>query len=80
MKRMLSSVLYALVVLSMIAGLSQVFERPVKATAGVCCAASSDCAGAQLCYAPTYPLQPCCDERAPGGCNGPNYCEDKRPD
>jgi hypothetical protein len=80
MKRLLSAMFYLFVAVSMIAGLSQVFERRVTATAGVCCAASSDCAGTQLCYAPTYPLQPCCDDRAPGGCNGPNYCEDKRAD
>lgn len=79
MKRLLSFVLYALVAVSTIAGLSQVFERTVKATAGTCCAASSDCPGEQLCYAPTGGLQPCCDERAPV-CNGPNYCSDKRPD
>ncbi len=80
MKRLLSAMFYLLVAVSTIAGLSQVFERRVNATAGVCCAASSDCEGKQLCYAPTYPLQPCCDDRAPGGCNGPNYCEDKRAD
>jgi hypothetical protein len=60
MKRLLSLILYLFVAVSTIAGLSQVFERHVTATAGVCCAASSD--------------------RAPGGCNGPNYCEDKRAD
>ena len=80
MKRLLSPMLYALVVVSTIAGLSQVFERSVTATAAVCCAASSDCPGQQLCYAASYPLMSCCDERAPGGCNGPNYCEDKRVD
>lgn len=80
MKRPLSALLYVLVGLSTIAGLSQVLERKVAATAGVCCAASSDCPGTQLCYAPTHPLQDCCDERAPGGCNGRNYCEDKRAD
>lgn len=79
MKRLLMPVIYAFVVLSMIAGLFQVFERPAKASAGVCCAASSDCPGTQLCYAPSYPLMPCCDDRALN-CNGPNYCEDKRPD
>jgi hypothetical protein len=80
MKRLLTLTLYAAVVLSSVAGLSQVFEHNVAATAGVCCAASSDCPGQQLCYAPTHPLQACCDDRAPGGCNGPNYCEDKRMD
>lgn len=79
MKRLLMPVVYAFVFLSTVAGLSQVFERPVKATAGVCCAVSSDCPGAQLCYAPSEPLQPCCDDRVPV-CNGPSYCEDKRPD
>jgi hypothetical protein len=80
MKRLLSAMFYSFVALSLVAGLSQVFERQVMATAGVCCAASSDCEGQQLCYAPTFPLQPCCDDRAPGGCNGPSYCEDKRAD
>lgn len=78
MKRLLSAMLYALVVVTTIAGLSQVFERKAAATAGVCCAASSDCPGTQLCYAPSHPLQDCCDDRAPGGCNGKSYCEDKR--
>lgn len=63
----------------MIAGLTQLVERHASAEAGVCCAASSDCAGTQLCYAPSYPLQICCDDRAPV-CAGPNYCEDKRSD
>jgi hypothetical protein len=80
MKKFISTMLYAVVVVSTIAGLSQVFERKVAATAGVCCAASSDCPGTQLCYAPTHPLMDCCDDRAQGGCNGPSYCEDKRAD
>lgn len=79
MKKLLSSILYGLVVVAIVAGLSQVFERRVSAVAGVCCAASSDCPGAQLCYAPSYPLQACCDDRAPV-CAGANYCEDKRSD
>ncbi len=80
MKRLLNAMLYTFVAVSTIAGLSHVFERKVAATAGVCCAASSDCPGAQLCYAPSFPLMDCCDDRAPGGCNGRNYCEDKRAD
>lgn len=79
MKKFLNSMFYGLVLVAMVAGLSQLVERRASATAGVCCAASSDCGGQQLCYAPSYPLQICCDERAIQ-CAGPNYCEDKRAD
>jgi hypothetical protein len=79
MRKLLSSMFYGLVVVSMIAGLTQLIERRASAEAGVCCSASSDCPGQQLCYGYSYPLMACCDDRAVQ-CAGPNYCEDKRPD
>lgn len=79
MKKLVTSIFYGLVLVAVIAGLSQVVERRASAEAGGCCLTSADCPGAQLCYAPNSGSPNCCTGSAPQ-CGGANYCEDKRPD
>lgn len=74
MKKLLSAMFYGLVLITVLAGLSQVFERQASAEGGGCCSTSADCPGKQLCYANTAN---CCTGSQ---CVATSYCEDKRAD
>ncbi len=74
MKKLLASMFYGLVLVAVIAGLSQVVERRASSEGGDCCKTSADCPGAKLCYAGSAD---CCTG---ANCVGAAYCEDKHAD
>ena len=49
------------------------FEPKASASAGVCCAFSSDCPGADICYEAAGGQADCCDTTTPT-CKGSSYC------
>lgn len=69
------AVLYALAILAIGYGVSQLGEKRVSAEeAGTCCGVSSDCAGELLCYDKTGGERDCCTQGTPD-CKGTGYCK-----
>ena len=74
LKRRFLFLMYAALLVGMCySGLQLVGEKTAQAAAGTCCSFSSDCGGTDLCNAPIWPLQDCCNTQSPD-CKGASYC------
>jgi hypothetical protein len=66
---------YVVLVAAMAYSVGQLGGTAARASSGTCCAASSQCSGDLLCYAPGDRLACCLSTEM--GCKGPGYCEDR---